>query len=438
MYATNAQAIAELKTLSLFRDILEKDPCKALVKEGGAEPDGAAFLYSLTKAARLWTAAPYRFAAHPVEAWLIHSVLTSDNLWSRLIERKVSPGPLLDAMARRDLAVLSRFRAHSAALIAPFSPAWPHGHWQAGAHEPHGPLDDAIARIVAAFCQAVSWESLLPELAAFIERAGAGIFNSAIGFRWTADAAEPLQPVTSLDDVRLEHLIGQREEREKVVRNTERLVAGLPAHNVLLYGDRGTGKSATVKALAHRYGPRGLRLVELPKGLIHTLPQLVSELSGRGLSFIIFIDDLSFEAAETEYKELKAFLEGSLASPAPNVRVYATTNRRHLVREEFTERGSGRLGTADDEVRRQDTVQEKLSLADRFGLTVIFPTPSQQHYLDIVRFLARMYNVEMDDRELTERALRWAAWQNGRSGRTAKQFIDELRGGSLEDGRLPK
>ncbi len=423
-------AITKLQSLSLFRDILARGPFRALAAHDyGKGQEGAAFLYALTQEERLWTSPSFRFSSGPIEAWLIQAVLTSDNLWSRLIERKVSPGPLLDAMARRDLAILSEFRTYSNELLAHYVPTWSHGSWQAATDEEIGPPHQAYARIVDAFAKADSWDDLLPDLAAFIERAGAGVFNSAIGFRWTGEETDPFKPVTSMDDTRLEHLIGQREEREKVVRNTERLVRGLPAHNVLLYGDRGTGKSATVKALVHRYGPHGLRLIELPKGLIHTLPNLVSALSGRGLSFIIFIDDLSFEAAETEYKELKAFLEGSLASPAPNVRVYATTNRRHLVREEFSDRNSGGpLGTADDDVRRQDTVQEKLSLADRFGLTVIFPTPNQQHYLDIVRFLARMYNVKMDDRELTARALRWAAWQNGRSGRTAKQFIDELRG----------
>jgi len=427
---------SDLQTLALFRDLLSREPLRALLGAGGSgeraaldTASGGAFVHALTREPRIWTAPPFRHASNPAEAWLIEAAITSDNLWSRLVERKARPGPLLDELARRDLEILRGVRDAARELLTALVPAWTADRWQAAPADGPGPWDEELAQLVAKFGSARSWAELLPDLAGFIERAGAGLFNAAFGFRWTGDASSPFLPVTALDETRLEHLVGQSEEREKVVRNTERLVQGLPAHNVLLYGDRGTGKSATVKALLHRFGPRGLRLVELPKALIHTLPELVAALSGRGLAFIIFIDDLSFESAETEYKELKAFLEGSLAPPAPNVKVYATSNRRHLVREEFSDRNpSGPLGTADDDVRRQDTVQEKLSLADRFGLTVIFPTPTQEQYLAIVRSLARLHGIDLPDAELRARALRWAAWQNGRSGRTAKQFIDELRG----------
>ncbi len=225
------------------------------------------------------------------------------------------------------------------------------------------------------------------------------------------------------DPVRLGDLIGYENERELVVRNTEHFVAGHAANNVLLYGDRGTGKSSTVKALLNEYADRGLRLIEVPKSLLGDLARLLRELRGRRERFVVFVDDLSFDDHESHYKDLKAVLEGGVEARPANVLLYATSNRRHLVLERFSDRG-GPL----DEIHASDTQQEKLSFSDRFGISVTFGAPDQDRYLRIVSGLAGARGIAIDPAELRRRALEWATWQNGRSGRTARQFVDFLAG----------
>ncbi|HEX6971238.1 MAG TPA: ATP-binding protein [Limnochordia bacterium] len=355
-------------------------------------------------------------------------ILHSDNCFTRLAERGGHRGipPSLARVAAADLFRLQRLaRLDPERLIACAEATLPE-RWRG-----------ELARPPKASEETEGWPSLLGDdwseavdrLADHIHRRGAGEFGRHHFFRWTHRAGGGrLEPVLHPDPTRLEDLIGYDAERAVVIRNTEKLIRGLPAHNVLLYGDRGTGKSATVKALVHRYAPAGLRLIEVSKSDLHGLGDLLQRLAERGLAFIIFIDDLSFEESETAYKELKALFEGSAAARPQNVVLYATSNRRHLIREEFSDRAEGPLGRADDEIHRADTVQEKLSLADRFGLTVIFPSPDQAAYLAIVAGLVRRRGLVIDPAELRQRALRWAAWQNGWSARSARQFVDELQG----------
>ena len=218
--------------------------------------------------------------------------------------------------------------------------------------------------------------------------------------------------------------MGYETERELLLRNTEHFLAGYPANNVLLYGDRGTGKSSTIKALLSAYGDRGLRLVEVPKAQLGDLPLVLRLLRDRRERFVLFIDDLSFQETETEYKALKAVLEGGLEARPPNVLLYATSNRRHLVQERFEDRA----GAVNGELHGVDTVQEKLSLSDRFGITLTFLAPDQERYLGIVSSLAAARALPIDAQELRSRALTWATRHKGRSGRTARQFVDYLSG----------
>jgi predicted AAA+ superfamily ATPase len=260
-------------------------------------------------------------------------------------------------------------------------------------------------------------------LAAHYASAGTGLFSRFVAFRWIRrDGAGHLEGVAHPDPVRLEDLVGYEAEREPAVRNAERFASGLPANNVLLYGDRGTGKSSTVKALLNALAPRGLRLVEIPKEALGAFPRLVALLRGRRERFLLFVDDLSFEEHETEYKALKAVLEGSLETRPDNLVLYATSNRRHLVRQRFNDRDS-----AADDIHPGDTVEEKLSLSDRFGLRVRFLAPDQSRYLAIARALAARHGVTLPQEELETGALRWAARHGGRSARTARQFVDHLR-----------
>jgi predicted AAA+ superfamily ATPase len=216
--------------------------------------------------------------------------------------------------------------------------------------------------------------------------------------------------------------VAYEREREPLIRNTERFLAGLPAHHALLYGLPGTGKSSTVKAIMNEYAHQGLRLIEVKKEDLAELQVVLEVLGGRGQRFVLFVDDLSFEEHEVEYKALKALLEGSAEEPPENVRLYATSNRRNLIRETFSERES----SAGDDVHARDTMQEKLSLAGRFGLRLTFPSPDQARYLKIVAGLCRERSLAIPAEDLRERALLWDRWHAGRSGRTARQFVDEL------------
>ena len=280
-----------------------------------------------------------------------------------------------------------------------------------------GPQREDVREIKNMLAEEGDWTRLVEPLAAYYAQSGAGPFGRFWGFQWDGQG---LVGIPNPDPIRLTDLIGYEEQRRVVLDNTERFLRQLPANNVLLYGDRGTGKSSTVKALLHEYGSQGLRLVEVAKQMLGDFPKIAAKLSGRPQRFIVFVDDLSFDEGEHEYKELKAILEGSLAARPENVLIYATSNRRHLIKETFHDR--------DGEVHRQDTVQEKLSLADRFGITVTYLAPDKDAYLSIVEGLARRHGLAIDTPTLHRRALEWEAWHNGRSGRTARQFIDHLIG----------
>ena len=269
---------------------------------------------------------------------------------------------------------------------------------------------------------------MLDELFRFYGENDPSEFNRYQAFRWRSEAHNPaggrFEPVKYVDDQRFENLIGYEKERNILINNTEQFVAGLPANHVLLYGARGTGKSSSVKALLPRYADQGLRLVEVMKHELADFPVIVEHLRNRPEKFILFVDDLSFEAEESSYKDLKALLEGSLEARPRNLLIYATSNRRHLIKEQFSDNAA--LG--NDEVNAWDTVEEKLSLSDRFGLIITFMTPNQQQYLAIVSGLAEQAGLKIEPEELRQRALRWELSHSGRSGRTARQFIDQLIG----------
>ena len=269
------------------------------------------------------------------------------------------------------------------------------------------------------------WSARAPELAAYFALIGAGLFGRFRAFRWVRDGDRGhLEGLPAPDPIRLDQLVGYERERELVLRNTDQFLAGFPANSVLLYGDRGTGKSSTVKALLNAHADHGLRVIEVAKDDLADFPRIIALLRDRPERFILFVDDLSFDEHERDYRGLKAVLEGSLESRPPNVVLYATSNRRHLVQERWTDRES----TLNAEVHGQDTLQEKLSLSDRFGIRAVFPAPDQDRYLQIVEALVRQAGLQVDTAIVRRRALQWAEWHNGRGGRTARQFVDHLEG----------
>lgn len=255
---------------------------------------------------------------------------------------------------------------------------------------------------------------------------GSGIFSKYNGFYWNGSS---LECIKETDPITLDRLIGYDVQKQTLLDNTEKFVSGNPANNVLLYGDKGTGKSSMVKALIHEFSHRGLRMIELPKIHLEDYHKILSQIEDRKFKFIIFIDDLSFEEHEVEYKHIKALLEGGLKVKPSNVLVYATSNRRHLVRELTSDRSSTGYQYNDrNEISPTDTMQEKLSLADRFGITLTFIAPNQKGYLEMIEAMAKERGLDIQRELLHEKALRWEKRYNGRSGRTARQFIDDLEG----------
>jgi predicted AAA+ superfamily ATPase len=359
------------------------------------------------------------------DAWQSHlagRLLDNENPFSLGAERGGLRGAVLE-QARLDLRTLRMlFDLDAPTLLGMVEGSVPGlaGIWVPWAEPTHPREDsprDAVARKLAA---AGDWGAMADLLADHFARHGAGPLGRHRAFRWDG---EGLRAVPNPDPVRLTGLISYEREREPLVENTRRFLAGLPAHHALLYGQPGTGKSSTVKALLNEFAGAGLRLVEVAKEDLGSLPRVLGVLRGRGPRFVLFVDDLSFEEHEVEYKALKALLEGSVEEPPENVRVYATSNRRNLIREGFSDREDG------DDVHAGDTMQEKQSLSARFGLRVTFPAPNQERYLQIVEGLAKERGLEAPEERLREEALLWDRWHAGRSGRTARQFVDEFEAG---------
>jgi predicted AAA+ superfamily ATPase len=253
-------------------------------------------------------------------------------------------------------------------------------------------------------------------------------FERHLAFRWEAGRGPGrLLPIATPQLFELDDLVGVERALAALVSNTERFVARLPSNHVLLHGERGTGKSSAVRGLLSRFGPRGLRMVEVQKADLVHLPRVLAALADTAHRFVLFCDDLSFDAGEANIRELKAALEGSLAAPPENVRIYATSNRRHLMPETAADNRDARLDDAG-ELHPGEAAEEKLALSDRFGLVLGFYGFDQDTYLRIVSQYARRAGVRAEPDALRREALAWALRRSSRSGRTARQFVDDLAG----------
>ena len=290
----------------------------------------------------------------------------------------------------------------------------------------NGAFDRSSGHIVGEFAEALrksaNTDDFYKTILGFYYEHGSGQFALNKAFRWDGKKGEII-PVTHTEDITIEGLVGYEEQKKILIDNTVAFLEGRPANNVLLYGESGTGKSSTVKALLNRFAPKGLRMVEVYKHQIEDLETIVDLIKNRNYKFVIFMDDLSFEHFEVEYKFLKAFIEGGLEKRPDNILIYATSNRRHLMKETWADRDD-----RYEDMHESETMQERMSLVDRFGLMIRYFSPEQEEYLNIVRTLAKEYQVDASEEELVLGAIQWELKHGGFSGRAARQFVEFMAG----------
>ena len=275
--------------------------------------------------------------------------------------------------------------------------------------------------------QAKDVEGFFTAVTEFYRDYGVGMFglNKAFRIQDRTDSKLVFLPINNMDKVMLSDLVGYEIQKKKLVDNTRAFVEGKKANNVLLFGDSGTGKSTSIKAIVNEFYNQGLRMIEIYKHQFKDLSNVIAAVKNRNYKFIIYMDDLSFEEFEIEYKFLKAVIEGGVETKPDNILIYATSNRRHLIRETWSDRNDVQQ---DEGMHRSDTMQEKLSLVNRFGVTINYSKPSQKEYFDIVLHLAAKADIKMSEDELKAEANKWELSHGGISGRTAQQFIYYLQG----------
>ncbi|MGN1098335.1 MAG: DUF815 domain-containing protein [Clostridia bacterium] len=388
----------ELGSLTVFRDLLEEPLIKKLRELfSGEDWDKhrlvelyCDFVHELYKSTENFS------------KWLLRYISEDENVYVKYIIEGKRPGKLMEESLEHELGIIERLAGvRSEEVISEIGTDIALPKWR---------TEDVHVRSV--------YETRIKD----IPTKGYGIFAK---YHMFVIDENGLVPVRHPDPQSLSDLHGYERERAKVLRNTEALVEGKTANNVLLYGDAGTGKSSTVKAVANAMCGRGLRLIEVKKNQLYLLPSLMDSLEGSPLKYIIFIDDLSFSSNDKDFDALKAILEGSVGSCGKNIAVYATSNRRHLIKENMSDRDG-------DDIHLSDTMQELKSLSARFGLTVTFMQPDKELYCEIVERLAESNGIEMDKDALLIKAEAHAIRSGGRSPRVAKQFVEMLKAGILQ------
>ncbi len=289
-------------------------------------------------------------------------------------------------------------------------------------------VSEKIIALSAELETAADENEFFDSVTAFYKAYGVGMFglNKAFRIRESSHGADvEFVAINNMDKVMLDDLIGYEIQKEKLVDNTKAFVEGKKANNVLLFGDSGTGKSTSIKAIVNAFYPQGLRMIEIYKHQFKDLSNVIAQIKNRNYRFIIYMDDLSFEEFETEYKFLKAVIEGGVETRPDNILIYATSNRRHLIKETWNDRSDVKV---ENGMHQSDTMEEKLSLVNRFGVTINYSKPSQKEYFHIVIALARRQGITMSDDELRAEANKWELSHGGISGRTAQQFVNYLAG----------
>ncbi|WP_029233265.1 ATP-binding protein [Butyrivibrio sp. VCB2006] len=291
----------------------------------------------------------------------------------------------------------------------------------------NGNVSEKVKNLSAALEKTNSEDEFFDEVTRFYKDIGVGAFglNKAFRIHEISGARVEFNPINNMDAVVLDDLVGYELQKKKLIANTKAFVEGKKANNVLLFGDSGTGKSTSIKAIVNEFYKDGLRMIEIYKHQFRLLSQLIAQIKNRNYKFIIYMDDLSFEEDESDYKFLKAVIEGGVETKPDNILIYATSNRRHLIKETWRDR---RDVEQDGDIHRSDTMEEKLSLANRFGVTIGYYKPSRQEYYDIVMELAQKEGLKFETEDLLKEADRWELNHGGISGRTARQFVNHMIG----------
>ena len=372
----------------------------------------------------------YGFENNLWHNYLTFLLVNNENIFSTACEiRGVTEGSLL-SLARHDFAI---FRELLACDFTELERMLQAGVFEEFLHyartESTGKLfnrriRDRICELSDQLANAETLEAFTEYMVSFYKEFGVGKLGLHKAFR-VAHAGDDVQiePITNIAHVKLEDLVGYELQKKKLIDNTEAFVEGRSANNCLLFGDAGTGKSSSIKAILNRYYDRGLRIIEVYKHQFQDLNEVIAQIKNRNYKFIIYMDDLSFEEFEIEYKYLKAVIEGGLEKKPDNILIYATSNRRHLIKESFRDNEE-----LHGDLHSNDTIQEKLSLVSRFGVTIYFGSPDKKEFQQIVRTLAERNGIDMPEDQLLLEANKWELSHGGLSGRTAQQFVDYVLG----------
>lgn len=378
-------------------------------------------------------ATQYGFDKNLWQNYLTFLLITNENSFSLTAERRGAGEGSVNHFAKNDFRIFRNLfhfdfsEIENALGIDCFSTVCNYKAIAKSEKNYYRSVSEKVQELSEKLAKAETEDAFFSLVTEFYRLHGVGMFGLNRAFR-TANNGNGLEflPINNTDKVMLSDMVGYEIQKKALTENTEAFLKGIPANNVLLYGDAGTGKSSCVKALINEYFDAGLRMIEIYKHQFRDLSEIIATVKNRNYRFIIFIDDLSFEDSELEYKFLKAVIEGGVESRPDNILIYATSNRRHLIKETWNDRNDMEF---EKDMHRSDTMEEKLSLSARFGVTVNFNAPNRALFHDIVKELAkRRPNIQIDEEELLNLANRWEIRHGGISGRTAQQFINYLEG----------
>lgn len=400
-----------------------------LLSEGEASEENCQAAYVCANEL-LELAADYGFEGNLWHCFLSFCLANHENAYSTSCEIRGDMGGTLSRMAKQDFQVFMDLFACDICVLDDLTgaPVWSelisYVPVDDGSRVFNKRVRDRIVELAVTLAGAKTVEEFQNDVTQFYREFGVGKFGLNKAFRIREDGHEAqIEPIVNVEHVYLDDIVGYELQKKKLIENTEAFIQGRAANNVLLFGDAGTGKSSSIKGILNAYYGQGLRIIEVYKHQFHALSSVLEQVQDRNYRFIIYMDDLSFEESELEYKYLKAIIEGGLGRRPKNVLIYATSNRRHLIREKFSDKRE-----LDDELHVNDTVQEKLSLVARFGVTIYFGAPDKREFQKIVKVLAERYHVTIPEEELLLEANKWELQHGGLSGRTATQFINHLLG----------